>query len=178
MRCDGFGAYDDCAMPVFFFFNHKTAKEIRISDWSSDVCSSDLRRAAGARGAGDWRRSHRHGLARARLRRAPLRRQRRLPGFPCRDLSLRRALGVPAEGRVEILVTLRLGLVVQRLRQAEPALGALGPEMRRRPQVGRLVERARLHADQKRSEEHTSELQSLMRISYAVFCLKKKKTTT
>src|SRR3546814_11328251 len=28
-----------------------------------------------------------------------------------------------------------------------------------------------------RSEEHTSELQSLMRISYAVFCLKKKKTT-
>src|SRR3546814_5057169 len=30
-------------------------------------------------------------------------------------------------------------------------------------------------AEQKRSEEHTSELQSLMRISYAVFCLKKKK---
>src|SRR3546814_7376471 len=30
---------------------------------------------------------------------------------------------------------------------------------------------------QHRSEEHTSELQSLMRISYAVFCLKKKKTT-
>src|SRR3546814_6221297 len=29
-----------------------------------------------------------------------------------------------------------------------------------------------------RSEEHTSELQSLMRISYAVFCLKKKKNTT
>src|SRR3546814_8988623 len=29
---------------------------------------------------------------------------------------------------------------------------------------------------QRRSEEHTSELQSLMRISYAVFCLKKKKT--
>src|SRR3546814_2818280 len=29
-----------------------------------------------------------------------------------------------------------------------------------------------------RSEEHTSELQSLMRISYAVFCLKKKKTST
>src|SRR3546814_6077591 len=31
---------------------------------------------------------------------------------------------------------------------------------------------------QARSEEHTSELQSLMRISYAVFCLKKKQTTT
>src|SRR3546814_9191450 len=32
--------------------------------------------------------------------------------------------------------------------------------------------------DERRSEEHTSELQSLMRISYAVFCLKKKKTKT
>src|SRR3546814_3208568 len=35
---------------------------------------------------------------------------------------------------------------------------------------------ARMHGPQ-RSEEHTSELQSLMRISYAVFCLKKKKIT-
>src|SRR3546814_9647638 len=34
------------------------------------------------------------------------------------------------------------------------------------------------HLDALRSEEHTSELQSLMRISYAVFCLKKKKHTT
>src|SRR3546814_4893031 len=34
-----------------------------------------------------------------------------------------------------------------------------------------------LFAPRPRSEEHTSELQSLMRISYAVFCLKKKKTT-
>src|SRR3546814_7619047 len=39
-----------------------------------------------------------------------------------------------------------------------------------RPWVGKLVSSAR-----NRSEEHTSELQSLMRISYAVFCLKKKK---
>src|SRR3546814_3484977 len=37
------------------------------------------------------------------------------------------------------------------------------------------IERCALHHDQ-RSEEHTSELQSLMRISYAVFCLTKKKT--
>src|SRR3546814_9398947 len=35
-----------------------------------------------------------------------------------------------------------------------------------------------LLVDQRRSEEHTSELQSLMRISYAVFCLKKKKRKT
>src|SRR3546814_8125176 len=39
---------------------------------------------------------------------------------------------------------------------------------------GRVVPRA--SAQTRRSEEHTSELQSLMRISYAVFCLKKKKS--
>src|SRR3546814_5756131 len=31
-------------LSVFFFFKQKTAYEMRISDWSSDVCSSDLRR--------------------------------------------------------------------------------------------------------------------------------------
>src|SRR3546814_2521706 len=46
--------------------------------------------------------------------------------------------------------------------------------------VGRGLERAHAggaHRHDPRSEEHTSELQSLMRISYAVFCLKKKKLT-
>src|SRR3546814_9678265 len=38
--------------------------------------------------------------------------------------------------------------------------------------------RPRRSGGARRSEEHTSELQSLMRISYAVFCLEKKKTTT
>src|SRR3546814_10049476 len=32
-----------CCCLVFFFFKQKTAYEMRISDWSSDVCSSDLR---------------------------------------------------------------------------------------------------------------------------------------
>src|SRR3546814_2273144 len=42
---------------VFFFFKQKTAYEMRISDWSSDVCSSDLRAAALAFGASlrGWR---------------------------------------------------------------------------------------------------------------------------
>src|SRR3546814_7660246 len=40
-----------------------------------------------------------------------------------------------------------------------------------------LVRSVDIHHIDLRSEEHTSELQSLMRISYAVFCLKKKKTT-
>src|SRR3546814_8066185 len=38
------------------------------------------------------------------------------------------------------------------------------------------IAREAMEAQEPRSEEHTSELQSLMRISYAVFCLKKKKT--
>src|SRR3546814_1105192 len=60
-------------------------------------------------------------------------------------------------------------------------VGARGSR-RRRPS-GRSGARAALIADaprrvaSRRSEEHTSELQSLMRISYAVFCLKKKKHT-
>src|SRR3546814_2324565 len=41
-----------------------------------------------------------------------------------------------------------------------------------------VVKEQVLKNDRRRSEEHTSELQSLMRISYAVFCLKKKKKTT
>src|SRR3546814_5490202 len=47
------------------------------------------------------------------------------------------------------------------------------------PGLGRLMVDSVLARDYPvvRSEEHTSELQSLMRISYAVFCLKKKKTT-
>src|SRR3546814_8575323 len=42
----------------------------------------------------------------------------------------------------------------------------------------RLANPISAELDVMRSEEHTSELQSLMRISYAVFCLKKKKKTT
>src|SRR3546814_11191602 len=56
-------------MLVLFFFKQKTAYEVRISDWSSDVCSSDLRRprrgAAGRRlpddGRGVRARDHRAG---------------------------------------------------------------------------------------------------------------------
>src|SRR3546814_6328082 len=47
-------------------------------------------------------------------------------------------------------------------------------DMRLFPAQALLFLRGRLHDRGRRSEEHTSELQSLMRISYAVFCLKKK----
>src|SRR3546814_13005316 len=52
-----------------FFFKQKTAYEMRISDWSSDVCSSDLRRAAVARGALfiDERYRHQRAVARGHV---------------------------------------------------------------------------------------------------------------
>src|SRR3546814_20586506 len=37
-----------CVIFIFFFFKQKTAYEMRISDWSSDVCSSDLGTLTGA----------------------------------------------------------------------------------------------------------------------------------
>src|SRR3546814_2360286 len=67
-------------------------------------------------------------------------------------------------------------------RSARGAHGNRGgsPSPPRRRGAGRRRYRRRQHASDRpkvraRSEEHTSELQSLMRISYAVFCLKKKK---
>src|SRR3546814_9513800 len=59
--------------------------------------------------------------------------------------------------------------------------GARRPDALAGDRVGaarRARQRCRAGLDRHRSEEHTSELQSLMRISYAVFCLKKKKTLT
>src|SRR3546814_7696520 len=41
--------YDVVCLVYFFFFKQKTAYEMRISDWSSDVCSSDLLPGAGER---------------------------------------------------------------------------------------------------------------------------------
>src|SRR3546814_1553414 len=46
----------------------------------------------------------------------------------------------------------------------------------KKPQGNSHRRRSTAHRSASRSEEHTSELQSLMRLSYAVFCLKKKKT--
>src|SRR3546814_5994021 len=47
-----FRLFFGCIFFVFFFFKQKTAYELRISDWSSDVCSSDLpdRRPLASRG--------------------------------------------------------------------------------------------------------------------------------
>src|SRR3546814_10580009 len=111
----------------FFFIKQKTAYEMRISDWSSDVCSSDLDRAYSAR------RGARAADERIDRRQGADRRARAAPRFRHRYAAHRARGAQPARGR-------------------ERSAGRRGG----------------------RSEEHTSELQSLMRISYAVFCLTKK----
>src|SRR3546814_6410411 len=52
------------------------------------------------------------------------------------------------------------------------------PQLPRGTDIRNLPVAKAPEVEEKRSEEHTSELQSLMRISYAVFCLKKKNNTT
>src|SRR3546814_10040956 len=79
---------------------------------------------------------------------------------------------------------LRLQILIERLRLAGGAAAGAQRQDLHDAHVAGLGEGqdvSRLHLvvrldDAERSEEHTSELQSLMRISYAVFCLKKKKT--
>src|SRR3546814_7581138 len=122
---------------------------MRISDGSSDVCSSDLERELEGelrvRGAGAAFRRH-----------AEARQQVEARVIEDRQGVVRRAhrLGVDGELLVDAVVGVGGGQAGDR------DLGGLD---------GKSL--------QPRSEEHTSELQSLMRISYAVFCLKKKKQT-
>src|SRR3546814_3360810 len=119
---------------------------MRISDWSSDVCSSDL---------GD-----RRVVRLARHPRVPTGEHPAGIVLPCPD--------VQAVERGQA-VAVGAALVVEQL--------SLQHRRRRVVRVPGLGDHQVLDCDQ-RSEEHTSELQSLMRISYAVFCLKKKITRT
>src|SRR3546814_2597885 len=83
--------------------------------------------------------------------------------FPYTTLFRSHSIACPAN---------RVGQVKVVDRIADFPRGAGLVELRRRP------DNLRQTFASKRSEEHTSELQSLMRISYAVFCLKKKTTQT
>src|SRR3546814_3944785 len=129
----------------FFFFKRKTAYELHISDWNSDVCSSDLLGGA-------------HAVARdvddvidaagdpvIAIRVAPAAVAREIIARIGREIGLEEAL---------VIAPHRAHLPRPAFGDAQIALGRV--------------------AGLERSEEHTSELQSLMRISYAVFCLKKK----
>src|SRR3546814_2273481 len=119
---------------------------MRISDWSSDVCSSDL--PADHRRAGEGRSE----------------RQNRVPRTAGAERRKRRGRALePGGGQ---------GGQVQRFPRSALCRRA---DHRGVDGGGGARRGARSGGDrQSRSEEHTSELQSLMRISYAVFCLKKK----
>src|SRR3546814_3177858 len=106
---------------------------MRISDWSSDVCSSDLP----------------GGQKRAEV----------VNPTPIAPRATARMAGLPVEAQVELELPPSSTAQPQEVRLTASRMGCEHPP-RRQPL---------------RSEEHTSELQSLMRISYAVFCLKKKK---
>src|SRR3546814_10687152 len=131
----------------FFFFKQKTAYEMRISDWSSDVCSSDLK-----------------GMDKGCLTRAPrFSEQQRLgawtsitrferPGASEEDSSL--------EARRDIF------------RSGDSPRPHRVPFSGQEPSKDLLADQfpgsSRNGAPELRSAEHTSELQSLMRLSYAV----------
>src|SRR3546814_6766729 len=147
-------------MLCLFFFKQKTAYEMRISDWSSDVCSSDLLDIG--------------------------RRDRVATGGEC-------VLGIVQHPDVTAGLVDR---VARRLLVGDQSVDRV--DERRDRTVAAALERAQLAVDvdvdvelvplagsrggvhgvelqRRRSAEHTSELQSLMRISYAVFCLQNKK---
>src|SRR3546814_1322482 len=128
---------------------------MRISDWSSDVCSSDLMCEPETVLAWRVRIQRRVGVAVVVA----------MLGRPPQGAGLQRGLRDPRQHKLEHATGL-VGLV------REVAVIA-GGDAEDAHEVQRHAQCERAPAD--RSEEHTSELQSLMRISYAVFCLKKKK---
>src|SRR3546814_9027377 len=128
---------------------------MRISDWSSDVCSSDLeprRRDDPARGARGIARDAR-GL------------QQRVETRPA--VGDARGDGAGAQDALE-----RHRRPRRRARQADRRDRTAAEKSRGVPAPWNSTGQGLFAL---RSEEHTSELQSLMRNSYAVFCLKKKK---
>src|SRR3546814_1276798 len=116
---------------------------MRISDWSSDVCSSDPDEL-----------DH-HG-----------------------NLELRHQLARPVEGFLEFVGALHADRLAAEPLGHRHVIDAVLAEVRRVHVLeGELHVVVHVEAPlglPDRSEEHTSELQSLMRTSYAVFCLKKK----
>src|SRR3546814_10601676 len=150
---------------LFFFFKQKTAYEMRISDWSSDVCSSDLL-----------------GVVDRSFERC------QIVGRGCdggyilverSDVGAERICAFSESGcRVSWAsgADLRAHGCQLAGRRCRPLGAGYGKRVRADIESGECCGKRSLGGGEVgfRSEEHTSELQSLMRISYAVFCLKKK----
>src|SRR3546814_1796552 len=117
---------------------------MRISDWSSDVCSSDL----------GWK--------------------DQTPEFAHIHPPKSKPALHEQRGFFDQLSAINHLLILE-FSNGTPATTTVWRSSTRNPCLAKKPSAERLTwADSFRSEEHTSELQSLMRISYAVFCLKKK----
>src|SRR3546814_10057784 len=126
---------------------------MRISDWSSDVCSSDL-------GLDRWRPLSSAGDAMTPIAGQPI--------LTADEIRAAERHAIDAGGSVESLMERagrEVARAVARLASRAPVLILCGP--------GNNGGDGYVAARYLRSEEHTSELQSLMRNSYAVFCLQK-----
>src|SRR3546814_1066785 len=121
---------------------------MRISDWSSDVCASDL-------------------LGPELL---AVDTQCIVGTVADVEMAFRRSLHVGADAAEPQQLYLRLQQALDELARRHAVLGDAEALLHLRGDLDRLG----AALEDTRSEEHTSELQSLMRISYAVFCLKKK----
>src|SRR3546814_9664006 len=129
---------------IFFFFKQKTAYEMRISDWSSDVCSSNL----------------------VVLQRLIVERLERRGIIEIVAERVRGAVGVEDLGRQHLGPPILVGAAEQRADSAGLVNGAAASGV----DGGRVVHAVSplmvwKQRDRSRSEEHTSELQSLMRTS-------------
>src|SRR3546814_4454971 len=100
---------------------------------------------------------------------------RSAPHTVCSERKVRSALSTCAGGPLNKRLASTAAVVAKRLDCKRPNLLKLCPIV---PVGLTRYSSASASKPSRRSEEHTSELQSLMRISYAVFCLKKKKTHT
>src|SRR3546814_7255034 len=148
-------------MCIFYvFYNQKTSYVIRISDWSSDVCASDL--------PGWWAATE----AVFRTRRSLV------PELPAGVKSRPNCCPDREKGpfRHESTVPVRPTPVgypgaAGRSGHAGRLRYRQGSSRPQQEGAGRIFRGHQGAAGPARSEEHTSELKSLMRISYAVFCL-------
>src|SRR3546814_5103650 len=144
-----------------------------MSDWSSDVCSSDLlalqitRRRVDSEASGDRGATEQHAETQAVARRQ---RDFRVPELVAERETgtdegpeLAMATGVGDPTRVD-----QFGLAPLLIRR-----GPYRPQHETHATVGQRLDR-RCMQRRRRSEAHTSELQSLMRTSYDVFCLTQK----
>src|SRR3546814_8185647 len=151
---------------------------MRISDWSSDVCSSDLYNGATSFEIdGQAAPGYSSGTALKAMEELA---KENLPagvGYSWTNLSYEEAASAGQASALYTLSVLIVFLCLAALYESWAIpfavllvvpLGAIG---------ALLAATMTGLANDVRSEEHTSELQSLMRISYAVFCLKKKTTT-